>query len=159
MNKTEKSDFQNLATTIIGVVLFTSLMAIPFGEVAGVAYKASFQTLLGLNVVICLTLVLIGFEFIDNNIYRQQLGWCRIQTLWPILLSTAWICFSPTLDALEIQQLPIAIKIGGFWWAAWYTKLGVGLLIIGTGYAINYLVKELYMTITYELAARSTMHR
>ena len=52
MNKTEKSDFQNLATTIIGVVLFTSLMAIPFGEVAGVAYKASFQTLLGLNVVI-----------------------------------------------------------------------------------------------------------
>lgn len=147
MSKTEKSEFQNLAITIIGVVLLASLMAIPFSEEVGVAYKTSFQTLLGLNVVLCLTLVLTGFEFIDNSIYRQQLGWCRIQNIWPILLSTAWICFSPTLDALEIQQLPIAIKISGFWWAAWYTKLGVGLFIIGAGYAINHFVKNIYMTI------------
>lgn len=156
MNNTEKSDFQKLATTLIGVVVLASLMAIPFGEVVGVAYKASFQTLLGLNVVICLTLVLIGLEFIDNSIYRHQLGWCRIQTLWPILLSTAWICFSPTLDALESNLLLTGnyLKPHGFWWAAWYTKLGVGLFILGAGYALNHFVKYLYMTITHKLSDR-----
>lgn len=152
MNKVVIEDLQTLAATILASVLLAAMTAIPFSEAIEIDYKSIFSTLLGLNIVLCLTLMLVRYEFLDSGIYRHQLGWCRIQTVWPPLLATAWICFSPSLDALEIQQLPNALKNSGFWWAAWYTKLGVSLVIISAGCAINNLVKTQYVNINYRFS-------
>lgn len=60
----------------------------------------------------------------------------HLRNIWPILVALLWCCWWPALDFWASQQHPSFFNPEevSVWWAAWYTKLGVLVVIIGAGY-------------------------
>jgi hypothetical protein len=63
-------------------------------------------------------------------------------SLLPLALATLWMCWWPALDHWASKELLYSLPLDAFpgaeratvWWAAWYTKAGVLLAILGVGY-------------------------
>ncbi len=70
----------------------------------------------------------------------------RLGNIWPIVLALFWVCWWPALDYWSTgtglrfsapaygRASPGPISVDAVWWAAWYTKWGILVAILGLGY-------------------------
>lgn len=70
----------------------------------------------------------------------------RLSNIWPIVLALFWACWWPALDYWSAgtglrfsapaygRSSPGPISVDTVWWAAWYTKWGILVAILGLGY-------------------------
>ncbi|MGG6898840.1 hypothetical protein [Rhizobium sp. BR 315] len=124
------------------------------GSIAFVVWK--FSVLFGLDVstgaAVFFRLVLLGIAFGGawwlGNTYDE----INIGGLWPIVFALVWACWWPALnfwasagvampathlfDFDQSTSMP-ALGTETLWWAAWYTKWGVFVAIIGIGYWVK----------------------
>ena len=70
----------------------------------------------------------------------------QLGNIWPILLALLWCCWWPALDFWASQQRPSFFNTEevSIWWAAWYTKWGVFIAILGAGYTGKKLLQYDY---------------
>lgn len=78
--------------------------------------------------------------------FGEDFGPIRLGTIWPILLALLWCCWWPALDFWASQQGPSFFNPDdvSIWWAAWYTKWGVFVVILGVGYALKKFLQPDY---------------
>lgn len=70
----------------------------------------------------------------------------RLSNIWPIVLALFWVCWWPALNYWSSgtrlgfnaptygRASPSPISVDTVWWAAWYTKWGILVAILGLGY-------------------------
>jgi hypothetical protein len=56
---------------------------------------------------------------------------------WPLLLALLWACLWPALEFWGRTPTPFDPNEATLWWAAWYTRWGGFVGIIGLGYALT----------------------
>lgn len=116
----------------------TVLALIIIAALAVLAVVWKFSTWLGLDMAtgakVLLTLA------IASGIYIACLKFELIQfgKTWQLYTASVWFSFWPALDRWAIQDAaPFRAEESVAWFAAWYTKIGVLVLVIGAGYLVN----------------------
>ena len=63
----------------------------------------------------------------------------NLSNAWPVLLGMLWMAWWPALNHWEIASFPSFYHPDDIsvWWAAWYTKVTVLVLIVGGGYGLK----------------------
>lgn len=123
-----------LLVIVIGAIFLLAL-------VLAVAETLGIDRLTAAKVAIPGLLLIVGFA----AMCWKKLEWAEMT--WPVALGLLWCCFWP---ALEYHSNHGIFGPGGDfeayartrWFAAWYTKWGVLLVLIGGGYYLRSFINE-----------------
>ena len=116
---------------LVAVAAVIGLIVWKFSTTFGLDMATGGKVLLYMLLLTGITAALLKLDVVELDI------------LLPFVIATLWCCWWPALDYWAAQQSPFPLdtypdfEAAQPWWAAWYTKLGGVLLVLGIGYGIR----------------------
>lgn len=134
MGRSSSDGSENLIVVgIFATLAVVALLVWKFSTAFGLDMATGGRVLSGMAILAILTAVLVKLDF-------ELIGFL------PVIVAALWMCWWPALNYWAAQaQFPLPIDFypdaedarPALWWAAWYTKLGGVLLILGIGYGVR----------------------
>ncbi len=131
MNRNHNSDA--VLFIIIAIAAFIGFICWKFSQAMGLDIETGAKLFLGLIVVGGITTALLYFGLFN--------------AFWPVVLAVLWLFFWPALDYWSTEKVPyfaLNPHIEKAWWAAWYTKAGGLIILLGGGYLYKHLFESRY---------------
>lgn len=101
-----------------------------FSDTFGLDFRTSAQVM-ALHLVVG-AMAWVSWRFGEYSLFS-------FSNAWPALLGLVWMCWWPALEhwSLAAQTAFYQTEAPTIWWAAWYTKFGVLVLLVGGGYGFK----------------------
>lgn len=135
---TTRSDNSLSGMIIVGLSLFFVYLVWQFSKILGLDMATGFKVIVGL----VMFSILLGISLYCSNSYSWELF--SLKNTWPVLLGVLWMSFWPALDHWATKTVPPFFHTDDatVWWAAWYTKWGGLLGLVGLGYLVKNMLDE-----------------
>jgi len=135
----DRAEGQFMLAVIGGAVLLIVAMVWKFSEALGLDMATGGRVISGL--VAAAGVLAIAW-------WNNGFGLFNVKAIWPVSLGLIWMAFWPAMNVWGAVGPAWAsnagIDIELVWWAAWYTKGAVLVLIVGGGWWLNSILGERY---------------